>query len=329
MYTNVPLIVAILMLVGGMYFLAKSSDIFIDGSAELAYRFRISPMIVGMVIIGFGTSAPELCVSVLSGIADHSNLSIGNAYGSCTFNIAGILGITALVRPIRVKKLIVTVGVPLLALTALLSIYLLSDYQLTRTNALLLLAVFFVLLPGYCWFDQKHSTAQTITPPKVQSSFLRSLIKVVAGLIILIASSHFLVWGAVDIARACGVSDLLIGLTIVGIGTSLPELASAIQSARKGEDEFILGNIIGSNFFNTLAVVGAAGSISPSNSFSHYILYRDLPMMIILSIMIGVFGFRKSCEQNGLITRSEGLVWVVIFMAYLVLLIVQEFALCP
>ena len=329
MYTNVPLIVAILMLVGGLYFLAKSSDIFIDGSAELAYRFRISPMIVGMVIIGLGTSAPELCVSVLSGIADHTDLSIGNAYGSCTFNIAAILGITALVRPIRVKKTIVTVGVPLLILTALLSIYLLSDYQLTRTNALVLLAVFFVLLPGYCWFDQKNSTAQAITPPKVQSSFWRSLIKVVAGLVILIASSHFLVWGAVDIARACGVSDLLIGLTIVGIGTSLPELASAIQSARKGEDEFILGNIIGSNFFNTLAVVGAAGAISPSNSFSHYILYRDLPMMIILSIMIGVFGVRKSREQNGLITRSEGLVWVVIFMAYLVLLIVQEFALCP
>ncbi len=329
MYSNVPLFVAILMLVGGMYFLAKSSDVFIDGAAELAYRFRLSPMIVGMVIIGFGTSAPELCVSVLSGIANHSNLSLGNAYGSCTFNIAAILGITALVRPIRVKKSIVTVGVPLLVFTALLSIYLLGDYQLTRTNALILLGVFFVLLPGYCWFDQKGSASQAVPPPKVQSSLLRSFMKVVVGLVILIASSHFLVWGAVDIARACGVSDLLIGLTIVGIGTSLPELASAIQSARKGEDEFILGNIIGSNFFDTLAVVGTAGAISPANSFSHYILYRDLPMMIILSVMIGVFGYRKKHEGKGIITRTEGLVWLVIFIVYLLVLIGQEFAIFP
>ena len=145
------------------------------------------------------------------------------------------------------------------------------------------------------------------------------------GLVGLVGSSHILVWGAVDMARAMGVSELLIGLTIVAAGTSLPELASAVVSARKGEHEFVLGNIIGSNLFNMLAVVGLAGSISPFKNISPYILTRDLPTLLLLSISIAVFGFnRKDFRRRGRIGRTAGVVWLVAFAVYLGVLLYQE-----
>ena len=145
------------------------------------------------------------------------------------------------------------------------------------------------------------------------------------GLALLMGSSHVLVWGCVDIARTMGVSELLIGLTIVAVGTSLPELASAVVSARKGEHEFVLGNIVGSNFFNTLAVVGLAGTISPFKNISPFLLTRDLPMMVFLSVLIGVFGFnyRKPREPKA-IGRVAGAFWLLLFAAYMALMLWQE-----
>ena len=145
------------------------------------------------------------------------------------------------------------------------------------------------------------------------------------GLAFLVGSSHVLVWGCVDLARTMGVSELLIGLTVVALGTSLPELASAIASARKGEHEFVLGNIVGSNFFNTLAVVGLAGTISPFKDVSSYLLTRDLPMMLLMSVLIAVFGlnYRKPREPKA-IGRVAGALWLLFFVAYMALMIFQE-----
>ena len=158
------------------------------------------------------------------------------------------------------------------------------------------------------------------------------MLKLVVGLGVLIGSSHFLVWGAVDFAKFCGVSDLVIGLTIVAAGTSLPELASAVASARRGEHEFVLGNIVGSNLFNTLAVVGLATVISPlvpgSNgepAFSHYVLTRDLPLMTALSLSITFFGINwKHPKWPGVIRRKEAWAWILIFVAYTLLMFYQE-----
>ncbi len=326
MYSDLPLWLSLLYIVGGLVALTWSSGIFVDGSAALARRWGVSPFVIGMVIIGFGTSAPELCVSALSGIAGHADLSLGNAYGSDNFNIAAILGVAALIRPLVVKPTLVKFGAPLLTLVSILPMALIWDGHLSRLDAIVHLAVFAIVLPLYCWIDRAPTleNAEEAPTPR-QHALLVDLLMVVGGLAVLIGSSHFLVWGAVDLARVCGVSELLIGLTIVAIGTSLPELASAIQSARRGQDEFVLGNIVGSNFFNTLAVVGLSCTINPPAKFSPYILTRDLPLMIALSASIALFGYnRRNPSANGTVTRKEALLWILVYIVYTGVMLVQE-----
>ena len=321
MYTDIPLWLAVVFVVGGLAALAWSSDVFVDGAATAARMLGISPFIVGMVIIGFGTSAPELCVSVLSGASGHSSLSLGNAYGSCTFNIAAILGLVALILPLKVKPATAFVASPSLVLISLASYALLSDRTCSRGEAFALLGAFLVLLPLYCWFDQKTSgrkedDAQAPAAPPHGGAATAAL-KVLVGLALLVGSSHILVWGAVDLAKVMGVSDLMIGLTIIAMGTSLPELASAVASARRGENEFVLGNIVGSNFFNTLAVVGLACAISPARDVPGEILTRDIPTMAALSLSILLFGANwRRPREGGTAGRINGLVWIAAFVAY-------------
>ena len=333
MYPEIPLWLSILFVLGGLAVLAWSANVFIDAAGTIARVLGVSPFIIGMVVIGFGTSAPELCVSALSGITGHSNLSLGNAYGSAIFNIACILGIAAVIRPLTVKPAIIFVAAPALALISAFSCWLVgAGGGFSRLDGLLEIVVFLILLPIYCWFDQKSkggvvSGAETSAAaiPIDKGVLLRAWIKLLVGLVLLVGSSHVLVWGSVDIARALGVSELLIGLTIVAVGTSLPELASAVVSARKGEHEFVLGNIVGSNLFNTLAVVGLAGSISPFTNTSPYILRRDLPVLIALSLSIAVFGFNwKNWRAAGTVTRVKGAIWLLVFLAYAGVMIAQE-----
>ena len=331
MYSDIPLWLSILFVVGGFVALAWSSDAFVDGASIVARVLGISPFIIGMVIIGFGTSAPELCVSLMSGLSDHANLSLGNAYGSCVFNIAAILGVASLIRPLRVKPETARYAAPVLALLALLSLALLADRVCSRIDAIVLLALFAVLMPLYCWFDQRNSEkggkgGASAEPTRYsRRELVIASLKLLVGLAVLIGSSHVLVWGAVDLARVMGVSELMIGLTIIAAGTSLPELASAVASARRGQHEFVLGNIIGSNLFNTLAVVGLSSSISPARDFSKYILTRDLPLMAILSLLILVFGINwRHPRRSGVFNRFEGLAWLVVFAVYTVFVIYSE-----
>ena len=346
MYTDIPTWLSLAFLAGGLAALAWSSDIFIDGAASVAKSLGISPFVVGMVVIGFGTSAPELCVSTMSGLSGHSNLSLGNAYGSCVFNIAAILGVAALIKPLKIKPAVAFIAAPSLAAIAAVSLLMLNDMACSRPEAFALLGAFLVLLPAYCLFDQKTNggaetpprargrrapTARMLTDPRHRKvGRLRMLVavsKLAVGLAMLIGSSHILVWGAVDAARAMGVSELMIGLTIIAVGTSLPELASAIAAARRGENEFVLGNIVGSNFFNSLAVVGLAASISPAAGFSSYILSRDLPAIIALSLSIAVVGARHGWRREGgggSAGRLAGFLWLATFVAYTALVIWQE-----
>ena len=321
-------------MLGGLSALAWSSDVFVDGSAALARKLGISPFIIGMVIIGFGTSAPELCVSTMSGMSGHANLSLGNAYGSNIFNIAVILGVAVMIFPLVVKPSVSFVAGPGLAAISLFSLWILKDGACSRFEATCLLTAFAIVLPLYCWYDQKTKGGEEVKVEGEgeQRNVFISLLKVVFGLGLLIGSSHFLVWGAVDFAKFCGVSDLVIGLTIVAAGTSLPELASAVASARRGEHEFVLGNIIGSNLFNTLAVVGLAAIISPlvpgangEPAFSHYILTRDIPLMTVLSLSILFFGINwKHPKWPGAIQRKEAWIWIVTFVGYTLLMFYQE-----
>lgn len=330
---NIPFLLSVVFMLGGLAALSWSANLFIDSAAVLARAFGVSPLIVGMVVIGFGTSAPELVVSVLSGIGNHSNLSLGNAYGSCVFNIAAILGVAALIRPLSVKPTVTFLAVPMLLLISLLSLYLVHDGMFDRTNGIVLLVLFVLAMPLYCWFDQKTSSpagetsaAADADPVRKAAGRGRSALGLLLGLVLLAVSSHVLVWGCVDFARdVLHVSDLMIGLTVVAMGTSLPELASAVAAARKGEHEFVIGNIVGSNLFNSLGVVGIAGTLSPFSGFSHYIVSRDLPVIIVLTAMIALFGFNcRRPREAGTVSRFEGCVWVFAFIVYLGVMIAQE-----
>ena len=336
MYPDLPLWLSIVCVLGGFAVLAWSADAFVDGASAVAKALGVSPFIIGMVIIGFGTSAPELCVSALSGATGHSDLSLGNAYGSCIFNIAVILGVAALIRPLVVKSSVVFVAVPMLVAIALLSCLLVMlGNGFSRVDGAILLGVFAVLLPVYCWFDQSQKRkadtggrlGETTLPDSRDKPMplWKGWLLLFVGLAFLVGSSHVLVWGCVDLARKMGVSELLIGLTVVAVGTSLPELASAVVSARKGEHEFVLGNIVGSNIFNTLAVVGLAGTISPFQNISPYLLTRDLPVMVLATVLIGVFGFNaRAPREPKSVGRVAGGIWLLLFAVYMGLMLWQE-----
>ena len=325
MYSDIPIWLAIAFVAVGLYVLAWSADRFVGGAEAVSRALGVSPFIIGMVIVGFGTSAPELAVSALSGVAGHSNLSLGNAYGSNIFNIAAILGIAVLIRPIAVRPVITFGAVPMLLVASVASGLLVClGGGFSRMDGLLCLALFAVLLPAYCFIDRKGKAPADVEGAEA-ASCRHPCLALVGGLLLLVASSHILVWGAVGLARSFGVSELLLGLTVIAAGTSLPELASAIASARRGQNELTLGNIIGSNFFNALAVVGTSGALSPFKDVSPLVFTRDLPVMVLLTLSIGIFGFSfRNPRSAGAITRICGIIWLAGFIAYLIILIRQE-----
>ena len=335
MYADIPLPLSLAFLLGGLGALAWSSDVFVAGAAAAARLSGVSPFVIGMVIIGFGTSLPELCVSAMSALSGHADLSLGNAYGSNIFNIAMILGIAAMTRPLAVMPSAAFAAGPILAGVSLFSWWLLRDGACSRLEAGLLLAAFAVILPPYCRHGRRTGASperRTQDGSGERTCLRLALVQIVGGLALVICSSHLLVWGAVDFARFMHMGDLLIGLTIVAAGTSLPELASAIASARRGEHEFVLGNIVGSNLFNTLAVVGMATIISPlvpgpggEPAFSRCILTRDIPLMTALSLSITLFGVNwRHPGRPGVILRRQGCAWICIFVAYTLLTFCQS-----
>ena len=327
MYSEIPLYLALIFTLAGLALLAWSSDVFVDSASTVAKALGVSPFVIGMVIIGFGTSAPEFCVSVMSGVSGHSELSLGNAYGSCIFNVAVIIAIAALIKPIVVKPTVCYIACSLLVLISLFSYVLLSDGFYSRADAISQLVVFALVLPAYCWIDQSNSVVDVNKRTHVYSRkrIMLSWFWLVVGLTILILSSHFLVWGAVDLARTVGISELVIGLTIIAVGTSLPELASAIASARRGESEFVLGNIVGSNIFNILAIVGVAGSLAPIRDFSEFVVKRDIFVMMALSLSLIFFGANwKGFKKDGVINRNESILFLIGYLLYTAFMLIQE-----
>ncbi|KJS31595.1 MAG: calcium/sodium:proton antiporter [Desulfatitalea sp. BRH_c12] len=322
------MITAYLAVVFGLALLVWSADRFVEGSASTARYFGMPPLLIGMVIVGFGTSAPEMLVSALAATQGNPGIAIGNAYGSNITNIALILGVTALISPISVHSQVLRKELPILTGVTILAAWQVYDNAITRVDAFVLLGVFAGLM---AWTIrngmQKKDDAlgnDMVRELDVHAMPLRrAVFWVVAGLVLLIASSRLLVWGAVEIAHGLGVSDLIIGLTIVAVGTSLPELASSVIAARKGEHDIALGNILGSNLFNTLAVVGIAGTIHPL-TVGPEVFSRDILVMGILTIslfLIG-YGFRRGA---GRINRYEGALLLVCYAGYTAYLVSSLF----
>jgi cation:H+ antiporter len=297
----------------------------VDGAVGIAEFCGMSTLLIGMVIVGFGTSAPELTVSAISASQGNPELALGNAYGSNIANIALILGTTALISPLLMQRSVIRGDLPILIAVSILSIILVWDGSVVRWNGVLLLVVFAAIMGYSIWRELKKAKAESASleaEEAVQKKSLgKSVLWLVLGLALLVASSRALVWGAVEIARTLGVSDLLIGLTIVAIGTSLPELASSIAAARKGENDLALGNIIGSNLFNTLAVVGLAATISPMDEIEKAVTYRDMPLMTALTVALIVLGFRR--KGDGRLNRIAGAILLAVYIGYLALLVVQ------
>lgn len=323
------MILAIVAVIVGLAVLVWSADKFVDGAVGVAEFCGMSTLLIGMVIVGFGTSAPELTVSAISAAQGNPELALGNAYGSNIANIALILGATALISPILMQRSVLRGDLPILLAVSVLSIILVWDGSVARWNGILLLAVFAAAMAYSIHRELKKAklekseslsgNADSAEPKKV--SLGKSVFWLVLGLVLLVVSSRALVWGAVEIARTLGVSDLLIGLTIVAVGTSLPELASSIAAARRGENDLALGNIIGSNLFNTLAVVGLAAIISPMDEIEKAVTYRDMPLMIALTVALIVLGFRR--KGDGRLNRIAGAILLAVYVGYLALLIFQ------
>ncbi|MCQ2123521.1 MAG: calcium/sodium antiporter [Fibrobacter sp.] len=318
------LIPAIAVIIG-LIVLVWSADKFVDGAVGVARFCGMSTLLIGMVIVGFGTSAPEMVVSAISAVQGNPELALGNAYGSNIANIALILGVTALISPILVQRSVLKKDLPLLIGVTILSIVLLVDGSVSRIDGIVFLCVFFGVMGFNIWREKKNAAVAEMTDQNDEAAAPMSLGKsiglLVLGMALLVASSRALVWGAVEIARSLGVSDLLIGLTIVAIGTSLPELASSIAAARKGEDDLAVGNIIGSNLFNTLMVVGIAATIAPMGNIEQDVLYRDMPLMAMLTLSLLVLGFRR--KGDGRINRIAGVILLLVYVLYLLNLILK------
>jgi cation:H+ antiporter len=286
---------AFLAIVFGLALLVWSADRFVEGSAATARHFGMPPLLIGMVIVGFGTSAPEMVVSAISASQGNPGIALGNAYGSNITNIALILGLTALISPIAVHSQVLRKELPILTAVTALAAWQLWDGEISRNDALVLVGVLGGLMAWTIWQGmQKNADALALEIEQEleirDMPLRRAVVWLIVGLTFLIASSRILVWGAVEIARGFGVSDLIIGLTIVAIGTSLPELASSIIATRKGEHDIALGNILGSNLFNTLAVVGIAGIIHPM-TVGPEVFSRDIMVMAALTISLFIIGY--------------------------------------
>ena len=307
-------------IIAGFVILVWSADKFVEGAASTAKHLGMPSLLIGILIVGFGTSAPEMVVSAIAAMEGNPALALGNALGSNIVNIALILGVTAIVAPITVNSKIVKKEIPLLLLIVLASGYLLFDNTLTLGEGIVLISGFFTLI---AWsivsvFRGRGDTLEAEMNNELiehEMSLKAGIIWLIIGLVLLIASSRLLVWGAVGVAHEFGVSDLIIGLTIVALGTSLPELAASVIAARKGEHDIAIGNVVGSNMFNILAVIGIATIIAPMNGIPAEVLNRDWIVMLILTIALLVmsYGFRN---KEGKITRFEGVILIICYIAY-------------
>ncbi|AEF03893.1 calcium/sodium antiporter [Alteromonas sp. KS69] len=312
------MLLASLAILIGLPVLLWSAGKFVGGAASVANHFGVSPLLIGMLIIGFGTSAPEIIVSIFAAIQGNSGIALGNAYGSNIANILLILGLTALISPIAVKSNIIKKEIPVLLGITFFASWQVLDQTVSKDDAFSLLGLFVLLISWSIWHGMQGSKDKLADEYSEEINASEGTIKthivwLLTGLLLLVASSRMLVWGAVEVATYFGVSDTIIGLTVIAIGTSLPELASSLIAVKKGEHDLAIGNVIGSNMFNTLAVVGIAGTIQPM-SVSADFLYRDVVVMLAATVALFVFciGFKR----QGRLNRVEGGAFVAAYAIY-------------
>ncbi len=306
----------------GFALLIWSADRFIIGAAATAHNFNVPPLIIGLTIVGFGTSAPEMMVAGFASFDGSPSLAIGNALGSNITNITLVLGIAALIAPLDIHSRIIKKELPVLLLATLMAVALMRDMSLDRFDgfvlaSLLCLLMWWITRQGLRNKSEDALTKEYIEELPGQMTTTHALFWLLAGLVLLTVSSKILVWGAVNIATDLGVSELVIGLTVIAIGTSLPELAASITGALKNEHDIAIGNVVGSNLFNTLGVLAIPGLIQPA-PLVEGIFERDIPVVLVLTIVLFIMAY--GFKGQGRINRFEGGLLLSAFIAYQILL---------
>lgn len=310
----------IFSLLVGLVTLLWSAGLFVNGASAIAERYGMSPLLIGMIIVGFGTSTPELIVSASAAFGQNSGIAMGNVIGSNITNIALILGLTAFLNPITVQSQILRKELPLLITFSFILGITIFDGAFGRFNGALMLFIF-ICYVSWSIYQSKQSPqdsfaedikAELQSHPHTQT---RTWLETFGGLAMLITSSQAMVWGAVQIAKALEISDLVIGMTIIAAGTSLPELASSVIAARKGEHDLALGNVIGSNIFNGLAVIGVAGMIHPMQLEAN-VFWRDYLSMAGFTLVLFLMCFSFTKSTPGRIHRWEAALLLIGFIAY-------------
>ena len=309
----------IVQVIFSLLILALSADRFVSGAVAISTRMHWSPLLVGTVLVGFATTFPEMLVSFVALTHHHVGLSLGNALGSYIANIGMVLGCTACVRELRINAELFRRELPILTMTLLLAVLLLLDQFLGRLDGVILLLTLTGLL---IWIirSMRRETASSVyadlkVSERTHQPFWRSMGLTVLSLIGLLISAHFLVDAASDIAHFLGVSDLVIGLTIVAVGTSLPELVTSLMCLRHGQDDMAVGNIIGSNIFGILGVVAIPALLAPGQIDSN-ILWRDCTAMILITLALWVFIY-NGMPRQAVIKRWEGMCLLLLFLGYM------------
>ncbi|HCY04553.1 MAG TPA: calcium/sodium antiporter [Gammaproteobacteria bacterium] len=314
----------LLLLLVGFVALVWSADKFLSGAASTAVNFGIPKIIIGLTIVSLGTSAPEIIVATFAAIEDNHLLAVGNAIGSNIANIGLVLGVTAIITPLAFSRNVRRKELPWLIGATLLTLALLSDRDLNMRDGLILLfglaIILWQLLASARNADPENDPLQDELNDIPDMSNGMSLFWLVVGLVILLVSAQILVYTAVNIAQMFGVSELIIGLTVIAIGTSLPELAATVGSALKGHPEIAIGNVVGSNILNILAVL-AVPALLGGVEINHVVLWRDAGMMTALTMMLALFAY--GVHSRAVITRFEGAVMLAAWIGYNLLLIHQ------
>lgn len=305
-----------LSIIGGFIILTLGAEALVRGASAIALRLGIAPLVIGLTIVAFGTSAPELAVSVKSALAGNSGIALGNVVGSNIANIGLILAITALIRPIQVQSQMVKRDIPIMILASILFWGLLLDGELSLIDGVLLSS----LLVGYLVFSYVSAKSTTDTDCEVieegPKNPLLSLLFIIVGIGMLVGGGILFVNGAVDLAKLFGVSEVIIGLTIVAIGTSMPELVTSVLAALKGESDIAIGNVVGSNLFNILGIIGITATIYPVSGLG----FQAVDFSVMLALAVIVLPFAWSGLRIG---RREGTILFISYLSYMGYLINQ------
>ena len=313
---DMSIILQFVLLIVGFVFLIKGSDFFVDGASSIASLLKIPTIIVGLTIVAFGTSAPEAAVSITSAITGNNAMAVSNVIGSNLFNILMVIGISALLGELLMEKSVLNKDLPfLVGITILFAAFIIIGWNVSQIEGIILLIILIAYVAYLIKSAKKSDNANVVEKPKF--TLPQSIIFIIIGLAGIVLGGDLVVNSASDIAIALGMSETLVGLTIVAIGTSLPELVTSLTALKKGENQLVIGNVIGSNIFNILFVLGASSAITAISLDSSMLI--DVTFMVFVTVLCFIFG-----KTQDKFDKKEGAILVALFIAYMIFAILRN-----